>query len=148
MTLLRHTGGQLQAADFIRQFATADLYDRVQGDMLATNMLKRETRRRFGIFRREVYRPVERKYPIQVRSKVRDLPQPRHPDDPGFVLPDTQTVALAGLVAALGLARHMYHSEPAQLHTKLMDLIHRTYDNTVRDVAAAINPTRNPARSR
>jgi hypothetical protein len=142
MTLLRHTGGQLQATDFIRQFATPDLYDRVQGDMLATNVLKREVHRRLGLFRREVYRPTDKRYPIQVRSKIRDLAVPPRPDDPHLQLPDMQTVALSGLVAALGLARHMYHPEPAQLHGTLMDLIHRLYDNTIRDVVAAINPSR------
>jgi hypothetical protein len=142
MTLLRQTGGQLRATDFIRQFATHDLYDRVQGDMLATGVLKRQVRRRFGIFRREIYRSVHKRYPIQVRSKVRDLAVPPRPDDPDFQLPDMQTVALSGLVAALGLARHMHHSEPAELHRTLMDHIHRTHDNTIRDVATAINPTR------
>jgi predicted small metal-binding protein len=36
----------------------------------------------------------------------------------------------------------MHHSEPAELHRALMDHIHRTHDNTIRDVATAINPTR------
>jgi hypothetical protein len=142
MKLIRTTGGRFYASEFIRQFATPDLYDRIQGDMLATGTLKREVRRRFGLFRREVYTPVDGPYPIQIRSKVRDLASPRHPDDPGSELPDMQTVALSGLVAALGLARHMYHSEPAQLHGTLMDLVQRLYDNTIRDVVAAINPSR------
>ncbi|HEX2419685.1 MAG TPA: GPP34 family phosphoprotein [Micromonosporaceae bacterium] len=134
MKLIRTTGGRFYAAEFIRQFATPDLYDRVQGDMLATGVLKREVRRRpRGHLGR-------RPYPIQIRSKVRDLANPRHPDDSGFELPDMQTVALSGLVAALGLARHTYHSEAAQLHGTLMDLVHRLYDNTIRDVVAAINP--------
>jgi hypothetical protein len=138
MTLLRRTGGRLQVTDFIRKFATPDLYDRVQGDMLATGVLKRVINRRFGLFRRETYQPVEKAYPIQARSKVRALPKPRHPNDPDLELPDMQTVALSGLVAALGLARHMYHPEPAILHSQLMDLIDRLYDNTIRDVVAAI----------
>jgi len=142
MKLIRTTGGRFHASEFIDQFATPDLYDRVQGDMLATGVLKREIHRRFGLFRREVYSPVDGRHPIQIRSKVRDLANPRHPDDPGFELPNIQTVALAGLVAALGLARHLYHSDPAILHMKLMDLIHRLYDNTIRDVYAAINPAK------
>ncbi|HEX2417019.1 MAG TPA: GPP34 family phosphoprotein [Micromonosporaceae bacterium] len=142
MTLLRRTGGALRVSDFIAAFATPDLYDRIQGDMLATGILKRETHRRFGLFRREKYLPTKKAHPVRARTKIRDLPEPRHPDDPHLELPDLQTIALAGVVAALGLARHMYHPEPATLHKKLMDLIHRLHDNTVRDVAAAINPTR------
>jgi len=49
-----------------------------------------------------------------------------------------QTVALSGLVAALGLARYMYHSAPAELHRTLMDHIYRTHDNIIRDVATAM----------
>jgi hypothetical protein len=57
-----------------------------------------------------------------------------------------QTVALTGLVTALGLTRHLFHADPAQLHTRLMDIITRLYDTTIRDVHAAINPSQRRTR--
>jgi hypothetical protein len=137
MTLLKRTGGAIYVTDFIRRFATLDLYDRVRGDMLAIGVLYRTTRRRFGLFTKDRYLPVKKAWAVQARAKLRDLPDPRgHEPAPA---PDAQTLALAGLATALGLTRNLFDPEPAALHGRLMDIISLTYDNTVRDVQAAIN---------
>ncbi|HEX2416994.1 MAG TPA: GPP34 family phosphoprotein [Micromonosporaceae bacterium] len=142
MSLLMRMGGATYVSDFIREFASLDLYDRVRGDMLAIGVLRRVTRRWFGLFRRDTYLPTKKAYPVKVRTWLRDLAVPRDHTDPNPELPHMQTVALAGLVTALGLTRNLFHSDPAWLHTRLMDIIGRLYDNTVRDVHAAINPAR------
>jgi hypothetical protein len=140
MTLLKRTGGATYASDFIRQFATPDLYDRVRGDMLATGVLHRDPRRWLRIFRRDVYLPVKRAYPVKVRTWLRDFASSRRPGDPDLYGLEVQTAALAGLVTALGLTRHLFHADPARLHGDLMDIITGLYDSTIRDVHAATNP--------
>jgi len=139
MKQLRTTGGPLRVRDFIRAFATPDLYDRIKGDMIATGVLKREIHYKWGFIRTERYVPTKDAYPIQARSKIRDLFNPRHPNDPGLQLPNLQTIALAGVTAALGLARHLYHPQPGLLHKQLMNLIHRLHDNTIRNVTNTIH---------
>jgi len=141
MTQLKKTGGPIYVSDFIRQFATLDLYDRVQGDMLAIGVLRRATRRRFGLFTKDVYLPVKKAYPVRIRTWLRNLAKPRNRMDPHPDFPNMQTVALAGLATALGLTRNLYYPEPGVLHGKLMDLITGTYDSTIRDVHNEINPT-------
>jgi hypothetical protein len=142
INLLKRTGGPTYVTDFIRQFATLDLYDRVRGDMLAAGVLHRTTYRRFWIFgKRDRYLAVKPDWAVRARTKVRNLPNPRNRTDPIPDFPDMQTVALAALVAALGLTRNLFHPEPAQLHGTLMDMIARMYDSTTRDVQAAINPS-------
>jgi hypothetical protein len=140
INLLKRTGGPTYVTDFIREFATLDLYDRVRGDLLALGVLYRTTYRRFGLFRRERYLAVKQDWAVRARTQVRNLLRPRRRTDPIPDFPELQTVALAGLIAGLGLARNLDHSEPAQLHRSLMDMISRLYDNTVRDVQAAITP--------
>lgn len=140
MTQLKRTGGPTYVSDFISKFATLDLYDRVLGDMLAIGVLRRTTRRRFGLFRRDVFLPVKDRYPVRIRTWLRDLALPRNRHDPVPDFPDLQTVALSGLVTALGLTRNLFHPEPAELHGRLMDIFTRTYDSTVRDVHAVVNP--------
>lgn len=139
MTQLNRTGGQIYLTDFIREFATLDLYDRVKGDMLATGVLHRDTSRRRRIFRRDGYLPVKKAYSVRVRTWLRDLASSRHPGN-SRDLGKIQTFALAGLVAALGLTRNLFHSDPAWLHGRLMDGIAGLYDSTIRDVHAAVNP--------
>jgi hypothetical protein len=142
ISLLNRTGGPTYVTDFIRAFATLDLYDRVRGDLLALGVLRRTTRRRFGLFRKDTYLAVKKAWAVRARTKLRDLPNPRSSTAPVTEFPDMQTVALAGLVTALGLTRNLFHSDPGVLHDKLMNFISRTYDSTVRDVHAAINPAK------
>jgi hypothetical protein len=139
ITLLRRTGGPLYVTDFIRQFATPDLYDRVRGDMLAAGVLRRVPYRRFRFFwERDRYLAIRPEWVVRARAKVRNLP--RNGNEP-------QTVALGSLVAALGLTRNLFHAEPVRLHGKVMDLIRRFYDSTPWDVQAAVNPA-NPRYAR
>lgn len=137
MRLLNRTGGAIYVTDFIRAFATLDLYDRVMGDMLAIGVLHRTTHRWLRLFTRDRYVPVKEAWAVQARTKLRDLSKPCNRHAP---IPDRQTLALAGLTTALGLTRNLLHSEPAVLHGRLMDMIHGMYDSNVRDVQVAITP--------
>lgn len=138
ITLLRRTGGALYVTDFLRQFATLDLYDRVRGDMIAAGVLRRVPYRRFRFFRlRDRYLAVRPEWVVRARAKVRYLADPRSRTESS---PDMQTVALASLVTALGLTRNLFHAEPVRLHGKVMDMIRRFYDSTPWDVQTAINP--------
>ena len=136
ITLLRRTGGPTYVTDFIRQFATLDLYDRVRGNMIAAAVLRRTTYRMFRFFwQRDRYLAVRPEWVVRTRAKVRSLPRNGSESSP-----DMQTVALASLVTALGLTRNLFHAEPVRLHGKVMDMIRRFYDSTPWDVQAAINP--------
>jgi hypothetical protein len=140
ITLLNRTGGRIYVTDFIRRFASLDLYDRVRGDMLAIGVLHCTSHRRFGLFRKDRYLAIKEAWAVQARSRLRDLPKPRNRHDHIPDFPDMQTVALAGLVTALGLTRNLHHPEPAELHGQLMNITTRTYDSSIRDTAAAITP--------
>ncbi|HEX2416894.1 MAG TPA: GPP34 family phosphoprotein [Micromonosporaceae bacterium] len=142
ITLLNRTGGPLHVTDFIRQFATLDLYDQVKGDMLATRVLRRTTYRKFWPFgKKDRYLAVRPFWAVQARTKVRDLAVPRKRNDPTPDFPDLQTIALTALVTALGLTRNLFHTEPGVLHGRLMDIITGLHSSTARDVHAAITPT-------
>ncbi|HEX6075000.1 MAG TPA: GPP34 family phosphoprotein [Micromonosporaceae bacterium] len=141
INLLKRTGGPTYVTDFIREFASLNLYDRVRGDLLATGVLHRTTYRRFGMLRKkDRYLAVKPDWAVRARTRLRKLPNPRNRTDPIPDFADMQSVALAALVTGLGLTRNLFHPEPAQLHARLMDMITRLYDDTTRDVQAAITP--------
>jgi len=141
ITLLNRTGGPLHVTDFIRQFATLDLYDRVKGDMIATGVLHRTTHRRFGFLgTTDRHLAVKPFWAVRARTKIRDLATPRDRTAPIPDFPDLQTVALTALVTALGLTRNLFHTEPGVLHGRLMDIITGLHNSTARDVHAAITP--------
>jgi hypothetical protein len=51
-----------------------------------------------------------------------------------------QSIALAGLITALGLTRNLHHHDPAALHAKLTNSLYKSYDSTIRDVTNTLNP--------
>jgi len=136
MSLLNRTGGPIYVTDFLRKFTTPDLYDRVQGHMIATGILRRFTRRRFRLFRRDTFRATTPVYAVRTRAWLRSLAHPRD----NTTQPNVQTVALAGLITALGLTRNLYHADSAALHARLTNTLYRSYDNTIREVTNPLNP--------
>jgi hypothetical protein len=133
-------GGVMRVREFIREFATPDLYDRVRAYLVASGILRRETRRRWLFFRNEVYLPTHHRLSVRARSSVRDLvdnPRQASADD------DYQTHALAGLVVGLGLTRYVsLGMSPAELQQKLIDQLATLRDPAIRDAVAAVAPRR------
>lgn len=144
MVLLRRASGLKYVTDFIRRFATPGLYDRVFGDLLATGILRRIRHHRFRWFARftkDRYRSNQPTYAVRAKARLLKLADPRsQAHDPASNAPSADALSLAGLVTALGLARHLRHPEPAALHARLANALHKSYDSTIRDVASAINP--------
>jgi len=125
--------------DFVKRFATTDLYERVRGDLIATGTIRRTTRRRFGIRFRETHRAADPALPFRVRAAIRDAITLYEPEQP-----DYRTIARAGLVAAADLTTHLYPTgTPAHRHRKrLHAVIHSRPDTTISDIADAIAPRR------
>jgi hypothetical protein len=73
LRLLWNLGGTPKISDFVRQFAATNLYDRVRGQMIATGILRRATRRRFRFFRAETYLSSHPRFPVRARTGVRNL---------------------------------------------------------------------------
>jgi len=147
MTLLCRPDGPTYVTDFIRQFGTLDLYDRVKGDMLVTGILRRVSRRRFRWltrftwFAKDRYLPSTPTYAVRAKARLRSLAKSRSGTDrPAANTPNVDALALAGLVTALGLARYLRLGEPAALHARLANSLHQCYDSTIRDITNAINP--------
>lgn len=131
------SGPTFRVKDFIRRFATPELYERIQGDMIASRVIKRAKRRRFLFFRRQTHVPVHEKTSVRARNKVRDLVE--NPP-PGLDRFDPQSMALACLVTALGLTRNLYSpkTDPVELHRYLNDLLATYGDPTIHEVTAAL----------
>lgn len=144
LTMLRRTGVP-NVADFVKRFATTDLYERVRGDLIATGTIRRTNRRRFGFRFRETHRTADPALPFRVRAAIRDaitLHEPEHPD--------YRTIARAALVAAGGLTAYLYptgtpvHRHRQRLHT----VIHNQPDTTISHITDAITQRRTvPLRS-
>ena len=101
--------------DFIRDFAATNLYERVRGDMIATRVLHRTTRRRF--FRRvESYSAAYEDHPVRARTRVRDLATSdivtgRRTTRRKASPLDPKDIALTALVATVGLRRYLHSSD-------------------------------------
>ena len=135
LRLLWNLGGTPRISDFVRQLAdTTNLYDRVRGQMVAAGTLRHTTRRRFWFFRTATHLSCHPGFPVRARTGVRSLTrqgQPRHHD-----------IALAGLVTALGLTRHLYPPDMslAELQQRLADILRSQH--SVCEVAASVTPGR------
>ncbi|HEX2416933.1 MAG TPA: GPP34 family phosphoprotein [Micromonosporaceae bacterium] len=139
ISLLWDMGSQARVDDFVNRFATADLTERVRADMVVTGVLRRGTRRRFRLFRKDVYLAVDHRTPIRVRARLHNnitdqANRPRHDH------PDYRAVAQAALVAALGLIARLTPSDPTGLRQQINHLIGTWPDPAIRDVATAVNP--------
>jgi hypothetical protein len=136
---LWHTGGGLRAHEFITQLADTGLYERVRADMIAAGIIHRTTRRRFWLFRTDVYQPVHSAHSVRARFRIRQLADGLRRDTTGRG-PDPRVVALSGLITVLGLTGHLYPPDttPTRLHERLRHVIDELADPTIRDVTAAI----------
>jgi hypothetical protein len=143
ISILWDMGSQARVTDFVKRFATTDLYERVRADMVVTGVLRRATRRRFRLFRRDTYLAVDHRTPIRVRTRLRDNITDQA-DNPGEQ-PDYRTLAQAALVAALGLAGRVAPSDSTGLRHRINHLIGSRPDPAIRDVAAAVSPRRHRA---
>ncbi|WP_164842751.1 GOLPH3/VPS74 family protein [Actinoplanes solisilvae] len=102
------SGDQLRA--WLRSFATADLYERVRGGLVAVGLLQRAERRRLGgLLKTKTHLPVHHGYPIRARAHIRDaVSYHAQRGRVRYTAPDDECVALCGLVAALELAEFLY----------------------------------------
>ncbi|MEU0077258.1 GPP34 family phosphoprotein [Micromonospora maritima] len=109
-----------------------DLYERTRAGLHAGGILHRTSRRRLGgLARTEVYLATDSKWAVVARSRLRYLAAGREP-------PDNHTAALAGLVAVLGLATHLYLDDTAAVTAQLRAIAEQHY-RPVRDVTAAVD---------
>jgi hypothetical protein len=125
--------------DFVQRFATADLVERTRADLVATGLLRRTTRSRFGLFRRDVYQVVRESHPYQLRGAIRRAAANYRPDNP-----DYRTLAQAALITALGLTPYLFPTDmpTSRLQERFEQIATSRPDRTVLDVAAAVNPRR------
>ncbi|HEX6074913.1 MAG TPA: GPP34 family phosphoprotein [Micromonosporaceae bacterium] len=125
--------------DFVNQFATTDLYERIRADLVAAGLLRRTTRRRFRLFRHDIYQAVDPRLPYRVRAAIRNAAAQFRPDDP-----DYHTLAQAGLITALGLTPYLFPPDmpTSRLQQRFHHIANSRPDPTVRDVATAISPHR------
>lgn len=112
--------------------------------MIATGILQRGVRRRFRLFKRRTYLAIDGSYVVKARNRVRSLVDPHDPEtgETSMPFPETHTLALAGVITALGLTKYLYALgvSVGRLNRQLTDLLGRLHKPTVRDVANAINP--------
>jgi hypothetical protein len=144
LVMLWHSGGTLRVGDFVKRFAATGLYERVRADMITAGIIRRTTRRRRWFFRTEAYQPAHEAYPVRARGPVRRVID-QHGTSPE--VSDRSTLALASLVAALGLTPYLYPgvTVTGRPHDRLRHVVQRYADPTVREVIAAI-PRRRAAR--
>lgn len=109
-----------------------DLYERTRAGLHAGGILHRTSRRRLGgLARTEVYLATDTKWVVVARSRLRYLAAGREP-------PDNHTAALAGLVAALGLATHLYLDDTNTVTAQLRAIAEQ-HHRPVRDITAAVD---------
>ncbi|MGK5441639.1 GOLPH3/VPS74 family protein [Micromonospora sp. URMC 105] len=111
---------------------TEDLYERTRAGLHAGGILHRTSRRRLGgLARTDVYLATDTKWAVVARARLRYLAAGREP-------PDNHTAALAGLVAVLGLASHLYLDDTAAV-TGQLRAIAEQHHRPVRDITAAVD---------
>ncbi|AYF30443.1 GPP34 family phosphoprotein [Micromonospora tulbaghiae] len=117
---------------FLRAFSE-DLYERTRAGLVAAGILRQTTRRRLGgLARTDTYLATDTKWAVVARARLRYLAQGRDQ-------PDNHTAALAGLVATLGLADHLYlHDDSAAVTAHLQNIADQ-HHRTVRDITAAVD---------
>jgi hypothetical protein len=117
---------------FLRGFSV-DLYERTRAGLVAGGILRQTTRRRLaGLMRADSYLPVHVRWSVVARSRLRYLAL-------GHEQPDNHTAALAGLVAVLGLATHLYLGDDTNTLTRHLKAIADRHLQPVRDITAAVD---------
>jgi hypothetical protein len=149
LTEIWNTGTPLRVRDFVRRFAgLVELHERVRAHMVSAGVIRRTWQRRFWFFKTERYVPVDPAEPVRLRTRIRKLANRDQRDTIGHAtVAETRLVALAAVVTALGMTRHLKPPEmsPAQLQQRLERLIRTFEDPTVQEAAAAINRRYAPA---
>lgn len=149
VTMIRHTRhtprNQSQLTVWLRQFAAADLYERVRAGMVAVGVLHRAVRRRgFGLVKTDTYLATHHAWAVRARGHVHSVVRGyEEPARPGRELPDDQCVCLCGLVDVLELTPFLHHPDTAQLRRLLRHIVHHQHRNpTIREVIAAVDAGR------
>ncbi|MGC4851880.1 GOLPH3/VPS74 family protein [Micromonospora sp. DT4] len=117
---------------WLRGFAD-DLYERTRAGLVAAGILHHTARRRLGgLVRADTYLATDTKWAVIARARLRYLAAGRQQ-------PDNHTAALAGLVAVLGLATHLYLNEDTTILTTRLKTIADHHHRPVRDITAAVD---------
>jgi hypothetical protein len=119
---------------WLRGFALK-LHDDTRDRLVAAGILRRATRRRLGgLLRADTYLPTHYKWPVIARARVRYLAVDQQ-------RPDDHSAALAGLVTALRLERHLYVSLDDREVRACLHAIAAGHYRPVRDILAAVDAT-------
>jgi hypothetical protein len=133
-----------QLRDWLRHFAATDVYERVRANMVAAGMLRRGSRRRYGLARTECYLVVDPAWAVRARARLRAAAG-WHADPYRLPSqePDRQCVALCGLVDVLELVPFLYAPDVTApgFRNWLGPLLHR-HDRAVREVIGAVDAGR------
>jgi hypothetical protein len=137
--LLWRSGTIGYVRDFLREFATPDLYERSRAYLIACGLLRRTDLRRFGFFRRRGYVPAKPAFPVRARSRVREIATRRREVTSQY---DEHYLALAALVTALGLTQNLRPpaGTPTRLARRLREIVGTHADPAIRDTANALAP--------
>jgi hypothetical protein len=134
LTLLWKLGGTVDTRRFIQEFATTSLYEQVRDHLTTTGILHTVTRRRLWIFRTQTRLPANASHTVRARMRIRDVAR--------LYRPHSQDIALAALVTALRLTRHLHlpDTSVAGVHLRLAELVGP--EHPLRDVTNATHPHR------
>jgi hypothetical protein len=132
-----------QLRDWLRQFAFTDPYERVRADMVAAGVLRRTSRRRYGVAR-DRYLATDGAWAVRARARIRSAAWSGDAAAPdGTAEPDRQCTALCGLVDVLELVPYLYSSElTADRFRRWLAGALREEDRAVGEVAAAVDAGR------
>ena len=110
-----------------------DLYERTRAGLVAAGILRHTSRRRLGgLVRADTYLASDTKWAVVARARLRYLAVGREQ-------PDNHTAALAGLVAVLGLADHLYLGDDTAALTAHLRTIADQHHRPIRDITATVD---------
>ncbi|WP_435125404.1 GOLPH3/VPS74 family protein [Micromonospora tulbaghiae] len=132
LAAIYHSRTTLTVKGFLRSFAD-DLYERTRAGLVAAGILRHTARRRLGgLVRADAYLATDTKWAVVARARLRYLAAGREQ-------PDNHTAALAGLVAVLGLAEHLYLDDDTTALTAHLKTIAAQHHRPVREITAAVD---------
>ena len=123
---LRHSHHPVPLNVWMRGFAQSGIYERVQANLNAVGILRRQSR----VLRSDAYVPVDTVWSVRIHGYLRSVLNRREK-------PDWQCVALAGLIVALGVHDHLYLIDNGlDVHNGLRRLV-SLIDQQVQDITTA-----------
>jgi hypothetical protein len=132
-----------QLRDWLRQFAFTDPYERVRADMVAAGVLRRTSRRRYGMLARDRYLATDDAWAVRARARARSAATTATAATAATAAPDRQCTALCGLVDVLELVPYLYSPElTAGRFRRWLDRTLREEDLAIREVVKAIDASR------